>query len=109
MPNSVEVNEQLFEYLRQIIYTPEKAYLDVENLSPEQKKLGQGLQVLHRYVLENRRLGADLTNGTIKEARLPSRDNPMSGSLKAVQSIKMPKIINIDADHKILGPRRRLL
>lgn len=87
MPNSVEVNEQLFEYLRQIIYTPEKAYLDVENLSPEQKKLGQGLQVLHRYVLENRRLGADLTNGTIKEARLPSRDNPMSGSLKAVQSI----------------------
>ena len=45
MPNSVEVNEQLFEYLRQIIYTPEKAYLDVENLSPEQKKLVQGSQV----------------------------------------------------------------
>jgi EAL domain-containing protein (putative c-di-GMP-specific phosphodiesterase class I)/GGDEF domain-containing protein len=86
MPTCAKLNEQLFEYLRQIIYTPETASLDVASLPPEQQKLGQGLQVLQQYVLENRRLGEDLSNGTIKGARLPSRENPLAGSLKAVHS-----------------------
>jgi GGDEF domain-containing protein len=72
--------------LRQIIYKPEQAYLDVETLPPEQQKLGQGLKVLQRFVLETKHLGEDLAKGKINEARLPSRDNPVSGSLKAIHS-----------------------
>ena len=84
MNKQTELNESLFEYLRQIIYTPETAYLDVANLPPEQKKLAQGLAVLLQFVLETRHFGEDLASGVISDARLPSRENPFAGSLKAV-------------------------
>ena len=91
-----ELNEQLFEYLRQIIYKPEQACLDVETLPPDQKKLGQGLKVLQRFVLEAKHLGEDLAAGKIKDARLPSRDNPVSGNLKAIHSIMQHLIWMMD-------------
>ena len=84
MNKQAELNESLFEYLRQIIYTPETAFLDVASLPPEQKKLAQGLTVLLQFVLETRHLGEDLAGGVINGARLPSRENPFAGSLKAV-------------------------
>jgi hypothetical protein len=69
----------LFEYLRQIIYLPEKAYLDKKQLSSDALQLAQGLDVLHTFVLEATHLGYDLANGKTDSARLPSRENVLAG------------------------------
>jgi EAL domain-containing protein (putative c-di-GMP-specific phosphodiesterase class I)/GGDEF domain-containing protein len=74
----------LFEYLRQIIYLPEKAYLDKTQLSSDAVQLAQGLDVLHTFVLEATHLGYDLANGKTDSARMPSRENVLAGPLKAV-------------------------
>ena len=39
-------NEDLFQYLRQILYDPTDAVLEAKDLSPAQQKLAEGLQVL---------------------------------------------------------------
>jgi len=76
MEKNANADDALFEYVRQIIYAPEQVKaLDGADLPAPKKKLIQGLRVLRQFVLENKAFCADLANGTIKEARLPSREN----------------------------------
>ena len=82
-----DLDGRLFEYLRQIIYEPERAGLDRTGLKSEELKLADGLDVLRGFVLENSRFGYDLTHGFISQARIPSRENVLAGPLKAIHSM----------------------
>lgn len=75
----------LFEYIRQIVYLPEQARFQAGNLElgPDEKKVIQGLDLLVKYLHENNKFAKDLAEGTIRKARVPSRGNPLAGTLKA--------------------------
>ena len=55
-----KTSEILFDYLRDVIYSPEKANLNVETLSPEFSKLGQGLIFLAQQISEINDFSQDL-------------------------------------------------
>ena len=78
------VNERLFQYLKKIIYEPEKAVLDRRDLPEEVQPLAEGLDVLLQFVLEERRFGKELSEGHICEVQVPSRENVLASPLKAV-------------------------
>ncbi len=80
-------NEDLFQYLRQILYDPTDAVLEAKDLSPAQQKLAEGLQVLHSFVLENQSFGNALSQGIVTAAAVPSRDNVLAAPLKAVHNM----------------------
>lgn len=80
-------NEILFQYLRQILYDPENAVLQARDFPSDQQKLADGLQVLHKFVLEERRFCNDISQGIVAEAEVPSRKNVLSAPLKAVHNM----------------------
>ena len=80
----MDTNERLFEYVRQIIYDPEHAALQKDGMSDSEKRLADGLEVLHQYLEENHEFSMDLTHGVIGDAHIPGRDNLLAGPLKAV-------------------------
>ena len=53
--------DTLFEYLRCIIYEPERAHIEIEELDEGYRKLGQGLQYLEKALAEMRDCSAALT------------------------------------------------
>ena len=79
-----KLKEQLFEYLRQIIYTPETAALDHTAFPPDERQLAEGLDVLLGFVRENHQFCQELANGNILSVELPARENVMASPLKAI-------------------------
>jgi EAL domain-containing protein (putative c-di-GMP-specific phosphodiesterase class I)/GGDEF domain-containing protein len=77
-------NDILFTYLQKILYDPEQASLDLAALPAEQQKLADGLKLLLHFVIENKELCEDVSNGKISAARMPERANPLVGPLKNV-------------------------
>jgi diguanylate cyclase (GGDEF)-like protein len=78
--------EYLFEYLRNVMYDPSKAKLDLEKLPDGFVELGQGLEFFAQCVSEVRSFSASLSRGDLN-APLPSRDNELAAPLKALQSM----------------------
>ena len=85
--HDVEMNEYIFQYLKQLLYSPEKAALDRRKLPVSAKNLADALELLHRFILEERNFAQDLLQGRIHAARIPARDNVLAGPLKAVHSM----------------------
>lgn len=77
--------ELLFEYLKNILYYPTRAKLDIDSLSPDFRKLGQGMQFLADCVSEERKFTNALANGDLSLAP-PSADNVLASPAKALQS-----------------------
>ena len=75
----------LFEYLREILYEPQPAPLDVDALDEPFRKLGLGLQYLDRAVQEMKRCSAALSRGNLSEFT-PSRDNFLCENLKNIHA-----------------------
>jgi PAS domain S-box-containing protein len=75
----------LFEYIRDVIYNPTHAVLDVEKLSPDYQELGQGLHYLGDCILETRKFANALSRGELDEES-PSRNNEIAAPLKSLQS-----------------------
>lgn len=75
--------KELFEYLRQILYEPENAVLDMESVPEEEKELAQGLEYLASCMKEQRIFVKGLSKGDL-DAPLPASDNPITGELRAL-------------------------
>lgn len=77
--------EQLFEYLRSILYDAHVTPLDPAALDEPYQKLGYGLQYLEQAVREMKAYSAALSTGNLSE-HYPSRDNPLCENLKNIQA-----------------------
>ncbi|MDR1116790.1 MAG: diguanylate cyclase [Oscillospiraceae bacterium] len=77
--------EILFEYLKNIIYSPRDAVLDTAQLSQEYQNLGEGLKFLKKCLDEQRALLLSLAKGDLS-APLPPADNELAAPLKSLQA-----------------------
>ncbi len=75
----------LFEYLKDILYHPNEAHLDLSRLSPEFRKLGQGMQFLAECVKEERAFTRALAKGDLSQIP-PSVENVLAAPAKELQS-----------------------
>jgi PAS domain S-box-containing protein len=75
----------LFDYVRDVIYNPALAVLDVEKLPPDFHDLGKGLQYLGECILETRKFANALSRGDLEGETL-SRNNEIAAPLKSLQS-----------------------
>ena len=73
--------DELFEYLRSILYDPKVKPLDMESLDEPYQKLGMGLQFLEKAVKEMKEYSAALSKGELS-AKMPGRDNFLCENLK---------------------------
>lgn len=77
--------EKLFEYLRNILYDPKAANLEVEELDEPYQKLGMGLQYLEKAVKEMKEYAEALSRGKLSE-QTPPRDNFLCENLKNIHA-----------------------
>lgn len=82
---SAATPQLLFDFLRDMIYDPKNARLDVQALDKEYRDLGKGLLYLAELVAESRTFTAALARGDLK-APIPGRDNELASSLKALHA-----------------------
>jgi PAS domain S-box-containing protein len=75
----------LFDYIRDVIYNPTHAELDLEKLPQDFHDLGGGLQYLGECILETRKFANALSRGEL-DGESPSRNNEIAGPLKSLQS-----------------------
>ena len=73
----------LFEYLKDILYYPQKAFLNIEEIPENFQKLAKGLILLNQFVQDNTRFMNALAEGDLSVTP-PSPDNPISASAKAL-------------------------
>ncbi|GHT83934.1 hypothetical protein AGMMS49960_12030 [Betaproteobacteria bacterium] len=74
-----------FNYLRDVIYDPAHAELDLQQLPEDFRELGEGLQYFAESVLETRDLAKALSRGDLN-GKLPAPDNEMAAPLKSLHS-----------------------
>lgn len=77
--------DYLFDYLRNAIYDPAHATLDVEKLPEDFHDLGRGLRYFVECSLEAKALALALSKGDLHGA-LPSPGNEIAASLKALHA-----------------------
>ncbi len=75
----------MFEYLRDVIYNPEKAHMDPDTLSPDFRMFGKGLVFYAHSAIEANALAADLARGHLSSS-VPSPANEMAAPLKALHA-----------------------
>ncbi|MDR2695179.1 MAG: response regulator, partial [Deltaproteobacteria bacterium] len=75
----------LFEYLRDVIYNPARAALDVESLPEGFRDFGEGLRYLAGCIAETRTLAQALSKGRL-DGPLPTRGNELAAPLKSLHS-----------------------
>ncbi|MDR1769311.1 MAG: diguanylate cyclase [Hungatella sp.] len=74
----------LFEYLRALLYHPEKAKLDIDSLPEDFRQLGAGLIYCAKLLNETRAFSFDLAKGNLN-VKPPSPENELAAPLKALQ------------------------
>ncbi|MGE4277678.1 MAG: diguanylate cyclase [Lawsonibacter sp.] len=74
----------LFDYLRDILFFPEKATIELSELPPQYQKLGEGLQYTLKCILENRVFLSALSRGNLSVTP-PSAENPIAAPAKELQ------------------------
>ena len=74
----------LFRYLREMIYNPETASLELEQLPEEFRQLGQGLQQLDIWMKEMRRLSLTMARGDLS-CLSHDKENVLAAPLKELQ------------------------
>ena len=75
----------LFNYLRDVIYSPVTAALDVEDLPAEFRELGSGLRFFAECVIEAKGVAAALAKGDLA-VKMPSSDNEIAAPLKSLHA-----------------------
>ncbi len=78
--------ERLFTYLKNVIYHPSQAELDVNKLEEHMRRLGQGLKFLDVCLKETKQLSDNLENGEFTKTVPARADNPFIGPYKTLQS-----------------------
>ncbi|QAT43252.1 sensor domain-containing diguanylate cyclase [Aminipila luticellarii] len=79
------VAELLQGYLHHVIYDPEHAFLDVEQLPKEFQELGSELVYFCKCLMETTALAQNIAKGNL-EVDLPPPENEMAGPLKALHA-----------------------
>ena len=77
--------EALFEYLRDILYDPKAAKLNIDELDEPYQKLGMGLQYLDQAVKEMKQYSAALSKGNLS-VEVPERENFLCENLKNIHA-----------------------
>ena len=80
-----QVAELLFSYLRDVIYEPEKANLDIEQLPEDFQELGRGFVYFAQCVIEAEELAGALAKGDLS-GKLPSSGNEIAAPLKSLHA-----------------------
>ncbi|MCL2705621.1 MAG: ATP-binding protein [Spirochaetaceae bacterium] len=79
------VAEKLFNYLRNVIYDPANAVLNIENLPEDFRDLGSGLQYFAECVMEAKTLAQSLAKGDLT-GTLPRSGNEIAAPLKSLHA-----------------------
>jgi len=79
------IADKLFLYLRDIIYNPAKASLDISELPEAFADLGKGMQYLNRVISETRGLSRELAEGNLN-CELPPPGNEIAAPLKSLHA-----------------------
>jgi diguanylate cyclase (GGDEF)-like protein len=77
--------EILLNYLRDVIYNPEKAVLDIEKLPDDFQVFGKGLVYFTENVMETKAFAEALSRGDLAD-KLPSRVNEIAAPLKSLHA-----------------------
>lgn len=77
--------QMLYQYLRDVIYAPEAATLDVDALDADFTDLGKGLLYVGDCLLESQKFAAALAKGNLS-CDTPSRENELAAPLKALHA-----------------------
>ena len=80
--------ETLFEYLRNVIYDPKNANLDIDSLDQDFNKLGQGLAYFAQCIEQLSEFATALSNGDF-HADTPPSSNQLAAPLKGLHSSLM--------------------
>ncbi|GHS90009.1 hypothetical protein AGMMS49957_14610 [Synergistales bacterium] len=80
------INDFLYKYLRDVLYAPGEARLDVSLLPKEFQQFGAGLQFFAECVIEMNNLAQSLAKGEVIRAKVPSKENEIASPLKALHS-----------------------
>ena len=78
--------EQLFTYLKDTIYKPEQAELDISKVEEHLQRLGKGLQFLNLCLKETKELADNLERGEFSKVVPARADNPFIGPYKTLQA-----------------------
>ncbi|MDR2181025.1 MAG: response regulator [Synergistaceae bacterium] len=80
-----DLDEYLFRYLRDVMYAPSKARLDLNQLPGSLQRFGKGLQFFCECATETASLAKALSKGALS-GPLPSRQNEMAAPLKSLHA-----------------------
>jgi diguanylate cyclase (GGDEF)-like protein len=75
----------MINYLRDVLYYPKRASLDVSTLSEDLREFGEALVYVCDQIVETREYASHLSKGDLT-VKSPPPDNEMASSLKALQS-----------------------
>jgi len=77
--------EKLFNYLRDTIYDPDNAALDIEELPEDFQDLGKGIKYYTECVAETNMLAKSLSKGILTD-NIPSYNNELAAPLKSLHA-----------------------
>lgn len=77
--------QKLFDYLRDVLYSPADATLDIDSLSEDFKDLGKGLVYFGQSLTETRVLAKELSKGNL-DIEPPGPQNELAAPLKNLQA-----------------------
>lgn len=83
--NPAGIPQLLFDYIRDVIYDPKHAHLDIQALDEDYRDLGEGLACFAGQVTEARAFADAMARGDLK-ASIPGKDNELASSLKAMHA-----------------------
>ena len=79
------ISNLLFDFLREILYSPRRAVLDVERLPQDFRDLGEGLNHLARWTAEAREFAQALARGELN-VQPPPPGNELGAPLKSLHA-----------------------
>ena len=79
------VSNLFFSYMRNIIYSPSEASLDIENLPDQFTMSGKGLVALNNFIQETKIFANEIANGNL-HGEIPSRKNEIASPLKSLHA-----------------------
>lgn len=82
-----QIIDQINRYLKEIIYTPEKAYLNTDKITPPYEKLVAVLNQLLRHIKEYNQYCRELEAGNVDIEPPISPDNTLARPLKSIQGM----------------------
>ena len=75
----------LFQYLKDILYNPEDACLDIDRLPEDFQKLGKGMELLGKWMRETKNISLSIARGELSYDSA-DKENMFAAPIKELQS-----------------------